>query len=194
MTGSFPDESQPPVQYHELLERARRRDAQAFARLYDATYRRVFAYLLARLGAQTTAEDVLQEVYLAALRGLDRFRGKTEGEFQAWIFKIAHARVVDQLRSQYRRPEIHAGVLPVSDSLNPLDAIDQRLGLAEIARALSTLTEDQRNVVINRFVLGFDLEETSRLMRKNVGSVKALQHRALASLARVLRASGEHND
>jgi len=190
----LPDENQAAVQYRELLDRARRRDAEAFARLYDATYRRVFGYLLARLGVQTTAEDLLQDVYLAALRGLDRFRGKTEGEFIAWLFKIAHAKVVDQLRSKYRHPEIKAGIVQPPDTFNPLDAIDERLGLSEIAAALSTLTEDQRNVVLNRFVLGFDLEETSRLMGKNVGSVKALQHRALAQLARILRAPGDDHD
>jgi DNA-directed RNA polymerase specialized sigma24 family protein len=41
-------------------------------------------------------------------------------------------------------------------------------------------------VVMNRLVLGLDLEETSRMMRKNVGSIKALQHRALAHLAKIL--------
>jgi len=192
--GELPHEHQASVQYRELLDRARRQDADAFSRLYEATYRRVFGYLLARLGAQSTAEDVLQEVYLAALRGLDRFRGKTEGEFMAWLFKIAHGKVIDHLRTQYRHPEVKTGEVQPSDSVNPLDVIDERLGLGEIAAALSRLTEDQRNVVLNRLVLGFDLEETSRLMHKNVGSIKALQHRALARLARILRAPGDDHD
>jgi RNA polymerase sigma-70 factor (ECF subfamily) len=177
-----------------LLDRARRRDADAFTRLYEATYRRVFSYLLARLGVQATAEDLLQEVYLAALRGLDRFRGNSEGEFIAWLFKIAHGRVVDHLRSKYRHPEVSRGDVQPSDAINPLDAIDERLGLREIAVALAKLTEDQRDVVLNRFVFGFDLEETSRLMRKNVGSVKALQHRALRRLAKSLLPAVEEHD
>jgi len=194
MTGSLPNENQASPEYRDLLDRARRRDTDAFTRLYDATYRRVFSYLLARLGVQATAEDLLQEVYLAALRGVDRFRGRTEGEFIAWLFKIAHGKVVDHLRSLYRHPEINQSDVRSHKTVNPLDAIDERLGLGEIAAALSTLTEDQRNVVLNRFVLGFDLQETSQLMRKNVGSIKALQHRALARLSKVLRAGGDEHD
>jgi RNA polymerase sigma-70 factor (ECF subfamily) len=194
VTGPLLNENQSPPEYPELLDRARRRDTAAFTRLYEATYRRVFSYLLARLGVQATAEDLLQEVYLSAHRGLDRFRGRTEGEFMAWLFKIAHGKVMDHLRSQYRHPEVKRSDVQRTETVNPLDTVDERLGLGEIAAALSTLTEEQRNVVLNRFVLGFDLEETSRLMGKNVGSIKALQHRALARLAKTLRAAGDEHD
>jgi RNA polymerase sigma-70 factor (ECF subfamily) len=194
VTGSLLNENQSPPEYPELLDRARRRDAAAFTALYEATYRRVFSYLLARLGVQATAEDLLQEVYLSAHRGLDRFRGRTESEFMAWLFKIAHGKVMDHLRSQYRHPEVKRSDVQRTGTVNPLDTVDERLGLGEIAAALSTLTEEQRNVVLNRFVLGFDLEETSRLMGKNVGSIKALQHRALARLAKTLRAAGGEHD
>lgn len=194
VTESLRHENQASSPYGDLLDRARRRDTVAFTRLYEATHNRVFSYLLARLGARATAEDLLQEVYVSALRGLGRFRGSTEGEFMAWLFKVAHGEVVDHLRSQYRHPEVNRSDLQPNDTVNPLDTIDERLGLGEIALALAKLTEAQRDVVLNRFVLGFDLKETSHLMHKNVGSIKALQHRALARLARTLRAPGGEHD
>src|ERR1700686_3860970 len=83
-------------------------------------------------------------------------------------------------------PELKTSALPPTGGADPLDAIDQRIRLDEISDALSQLTEDQRNVVLNRLVLGLDLEETSKVMGKNVGSIKALQHRALAHLAKIL--------
>lgn len=186
MFAPLPDEK-PSISYPQLLDRARGLDRNAFARLYEATYRRVFGYLLARMGDQSEAEDLLQEVYLTALQAIRRFRGRTEGEFIGWILKIAHGKVVDRLRYRYRHPEHRTGELPADrSSADPLDAINERAGLREISRALSQLTEEQRDVVMKRLVLGFDLEETSRLMRKNVGSIKALQHRALARLAKIL--------
>jgi RNA polymerase sigma-70 factor (ECF subfamily) len=185
MPNSLPDEN-PASRYVEWLDRARRQDRHAFAQLYDATYRRVFGYLLARVGEHAAAEDLLQEVYLAALQAIGRFRGRTEGEFIGWLLKIAHGKVMDRFRSQYRHPELATGDVPPTDLKDPLDAIDQRIRLDEISDALSQLTEDQRNVVLNRLVLGLDLEETSRVMGKNVGSIKALQHRALAHLAKIL--------
>ena len=185
MSISLPDEH-PASRYVEWLDRARRQDRQAFAELYDATYRRIFGYLLARVGEQAAAEDLLQEVYLAAMQAIERFRGRTEGEFVGWLLKIAHAKVMDRFRSRYRHPEVQPNDVTVADVKDPLDAIDRRLGLQEISRALAQLTEDQRNVVLNRLVLGLDLDETSKLMGKNVGSIKALQHRALARLAKNL--------
>jgi RNA polymerase sigma-70 factor (ECF subfamily) len=185
MSIPLPDEN-PASPYVEWLDRARRQDRHAFAQLYEATYRRVFGYLLARVGEQAAAEDLLQEVYLGALQAIGRFRGRTEGEFIGWLLKIAHAKVMDRFRSQYRHPERQTSDLPPADLKDPLDTIDERLRIDEISDALAQLTEDQRNVVLNRMVLGLDLEETSKLMGKNVGSIKALQHRALAHLAKIL--------
>jgi RNA polymerase sigma-70 factor (ECF subfamily) len=185
MPNALPDEN-PASRYVDWLDRARRQDRHAFAQLYDATYRRVFGYLLARVGEQAAAEDLLQDVYLAALQAIRRFRGRTEGEFIGWLLKIAHAKVMDRFRTQYRHPERQTSDVLSTGVADPLDAIDQRIRLDEISAALAQLTEDQRNVVLNRLVLGLDLEETSKLMGKNVGSIKALQHRALAHLAKIL--------
>jgi RNA polymerase sigma-70 factor (ECF subfamily) len=192
MSIPLPDEN-PTSRFVEWLDRARREDRHAFAQLYEATYRRVFGYLLARVGEQAAAEDLLQEVYLAALQAIGRFRGRTEGEFIGWLLKIAHAKVMDRFRSQYRHPELQTSDVPSTDLKDPLDAIDQRLRLDEISDALAQLTEDQRNVVLNRMVLGLDLEETSKLMGKNVGSIKALQHRALAHLAKILTPGADNH-
>ena len=190
MSIPLPDENSAS-RYVEWLDRARRHDRHAFAQLYEATYRRVFGYLLARVGERAAAEDLLQEVYLAALQAVGRFRGRTEGEFVGWLLKIAHAKVMDRFRSQYRHPELQTSEVPPTDLRDPQNEIDQRLRLDEISDALAQLTEDQRNVVLNRMVVGLDLEETSKVMGKNVGSIKALQHRALAHLAKILTQRNE---
>ncbi|GAC1482338.1 MAG: sigma-70 family RNA polymerase sigma factor [Candidatus Dormibacteria bacterium] len=191
MSLSLQDEN-AASRYAQRLDRARGRDREAFADLYAATYSRIFAYLLARVGEREAAEDVLQEVYVTALQAISRFRGRTEGEFLGWLLKIGSGKVVDRLRSRYRHPEVTTGELAAGHAPDPTDAIDERLRLRELADALGQLTDEQREVIVNRFVLGFDLEETGRLMRKNVGSIKALQHRGLAQLARIL--SKENHD
>src|SRR6202171_6179446 len=151
MPNSLPDEN-TVSRYAEWLDRARRQDRSAFAQLYEATYRRVFGYLLARVGERAAAEDLMQDVYIAAFQAIGRFRGRTEGEFIAWLLKIAHAKVMDRFRSQYRHPEVQTSDAASADVKDPLDAVDQRLRLGEISDALSQLTEDQRNVVLNRLV------------------------------------------
>ena len=130
---------------------------------------------------------------MAALQAIARFRGHTEGEFIGWLLKIAHAKVADRLRLKYRHPELRVAERQPTSGADPIDTFDQHVRLDEIAEALAELTEDQRSVIVNRLVVGLDLEETSKLMGKNVGSIKALQHRGLARLARILRARGKEN-
>src|ERR1700730_11973051 len=139
----------PASRYVEWLDRARRQDRQAFAELYESTYRRVFGYLLARAGEQAAAEDLMQDVYIAAFQATGPFRRRTEGEFIAWLLKIAQAKVMDRFRSQYRHPEVQPSDAASADVKDPLDAVDQRLRLGEISDALAQLTEDQRDVVMN---------------------------------------------
>src|SRR3981081_1205698 len=124
MSTPLPHEN-PTSRYVEWPGRARRQDRQAFAELYEATYRRVFGYLLARVGEQAAAEDLLQEVYLAALQAIARFRGRTEGEFIGWLLKIAHGKVMDRFRSHYRHPELKTSDVPPGDLKDPLDSVDQ---------------------------------------------------------------------
>jgi RNA polymerase sigma-70 factor, ECF subfamily len=189
MSTSLPKESASP--YAQLLDRARRLDRQAFAELYDASHRRIFGYLLVHVGERGAAEDLLQDVYLAAFQNIPRFRGRTEAEFMAWLLKIAHRKSVDRLRYRYRHPEVVAAdPVPTSQAADPLDMVDERINLREISGALARLTDDQREVVVSRLVMGYNLEETGRLMHKNVGAIKALQHRALASLAKFLGPGG----
>src|ERR1700738_1241665 len=99
MSIPLPHEN-PASRYVEWLDRARRQDRQAFTELYESTYRRVFGYLLARVGDQAAAEDLMQEVYIAALQAIGRFRGRTEGEFLAWLLKLEHAQARGRFRCQ----------------------------------------------------------------------------------------------
>ena len=190
MPAALPDEQ--PWSYSEALEGARRGDRDAFAFLYEATYRRVFGYLLAYMGEPSVAEDLLQEVYMSGLAAIPRFRGHTEAEFLAWTLRIARAKAIDLLRHRYRHPEVLPGDLEgLQTADDPQETVQRRDRVRRLAVALAGLTPDQRDVVISRMVMGFDLLETSQLVHKNVGSVKALQHRALSRLARLLTEQGE---
>jgi RNA polymerase sigma-70 factor (ECF subfamily) len=181
-------EAQPgAAAYPELLDRARHRDPEAISRLYNATRGRVFGYLLARIGETSAAEDLLQDVYLAGLEGIPRFRGRSEAEFVAWILQIARSKFADRLRYRYRHPETIPGAVDTQTPEDPMIAINQRDQAREIGSALDRLTSEQRDVVMMRLVMDLDLEKTASLLHKSVGSVKAIQHRALTRLAAMLR-------
>lgn len=146
-------------------------------------YRRLAPAVLGYLRAQGAPdpEDVLGEVFLQVARDLPRFRGDDD-DLRRWVFTISHNRLLDARRRLARRPVVSWEPLqdradqPVTDSFDP-----------ELVSALTTLTDDQREVVVLRFVADLSLDDVARITGRKVGAVKALQHRALSTLARQLR-------
>jgi RNA polymerase sigma-70 factor (ECF subfamily) len=106
------------------------------------------------------------------------------------VFTIAHHRLIDDRRRRARRPQLADGEVPDVAAPELADAVDPAL-----IAALERLTPDQREVVLLRFVGDLPLEAVAKLTKRNVGAVKALQHRALEQLGRILRASSDaHRD
>jgi RNA polymerase sigma-70 factor (ECF subfamily) len=102
------------------------------------------------------------------------------------VFTIAHHRLIDDRRRRSRRPQLADGEVPELAAPELADAVDPVL-----LDALDRLTAEQREVVLLRFVGDMPLEAVAKLTKRNVGAVKALQHRALEQLGRILRASAD---
>ncbi len=175
-----------------LLAKVKGNDRAAFGELYRRAVTPVYRYLHARTGDVPRAEELTQEVFLAALAGLDGLRAADETQFLAWLFQIARYKLADHLRRRYRRPSEpldEARELPDGQaSLEDLAA--SREQRAELRRALEQLTPEQREVVLYKYVLGYDNERTGRLVGKKANAVNQLHHRALASLQRLLAKAG----
>jgi len=171
----------------DLVRSAQRGDREAFARLYERHFDRVYRYLVARVGNPAEAEDLAQEVFLRALEALPRFRFRGP-PFSAWVFRIAHNLVVDR----YRRLS-HAGEPVPLDALLDLpsgqDVPAQAILALEaqaLGQAMGRITEAQRQVLLLRFVAGLSVQETAQAMGKSENAVKALQHAGLLALRRHL--------
>jgi RNA polymerase sigma-70 factor (ECF subfamily) len=90
--------------------------------------------------------------------------------------------VLDARRRQARRPQWADGDLPEQPDATVLpEPLDPAL-----LAALASLTPDQREVVLLRFVADLSLEDVANVTKRNVGAVKALQHRGLENLGRIL--------
>lgn len=150
-------------------------------------YRRLAPAVLGYLRAQRAAEpeDLLGEVFLQVARDLHRFAGDDDA-LRRWVFTVAHHRLIDDRRRRSRRPQLADGEVPEVVAPEWPDQPDPAL-----LAALDQLTPDQREVVLLRFVADLPLEAVARMTTRNVGAVKALQHRALEQLGRILRASAD---
>jgi RNA polymerase sigma-70 factor (ECF subfamily) len=128
-------------------------------------------------------EDLLGEVFLQVTRDLSSFRGDRD-DLRRWVFTIARHRLVDDSRRRARRPEQLDRALPDTPAPLPDEALD-----AELVAALALLTDDQREVIVLRFIADLPLDVVARITRRKSGAVKALQHRGLAALGRILTPS-----
>ncbi|MFC4001722.1 sigma-70 family RNA polymerase sigma factor [Prauserella oleivorans] len=180
----------------ELVRAAQRGDTAAFGRLYDRYVDGVYRYVLLRVGDRHLAEDVTSETFLRALRRITSisYQGRDVG---AWFTTIARNLVLDHVKSSRFRLEIvtdevtDSGAVPLGNGTGhgapgPEQQVISKNTNDELLRCIADLGDDQRECIILRFIQGFSVAETARIMERNEGAVKALQHRAVRRLAKLL--------
>jgi len=192
-------------QFETILPAAQRGAGWALEALYRDLAPAVVGYL--RLQGAEDPEDLANEVFLGAFRGLAGFAGGEEA-LRSWVFSIAHRRIIDERRRRARRVSVvpldagtHVGGHPGAGGHAGADAgagayrstgpgvEDQALGALEeerLRRVCESLAPDQRDVVLLRLVGDLSVEQTAAALGKRPGAVKALQHRGLEALRRIL--------
>jgi RNA polymerase sigma-70 factor (ECF subfamily) len=185
----------PTLPFGLALERARALDRSALGMLYRRFLPVVYRYVLARVGTVHAAEDVASETFFAAIEDIGAMRAHDELTFAAWVLGIARNKVAMHFRRLRTHPEAPQALpedeqpLAVAAEGDPLAIITARESWSEVVAGLNRLTEEQRAVVLYRCVLGYSTEDVARLLEKQPNAVRALQFRALASLARHLGAA-----
>ena len=170
----------------ELVALAQQGDQQAFATLYETYRPLVYRFLRRRLdGADETVEDLTEDVFVKLYEKLDRYveRGLP---FTAWLYRIAHNKLVDFVRTLPRhQAQSLDGVMDVAESQAGAE-YRSVLDRETLAPALARLTDEQRQAVELRFLQGLSVAETAATMGRSEEAVKKLQARALANLRRAL--------
>lgn len=182
----------PELPFALVLERARALDSAALTLLYRRFLPVIYRFALARIGDAHAAEDITSETFSAMVEEVGTLRARDELGFSAWLLSIARNQAAMQIRRQQARREQY-GELPearqphaVAEAGDPLAVLTARESLSETVAALNRLTEEQRTVVLYRCVLGYSTDEVATLLDKQPGTIRALQFRALTSLARLL--------
>jgi RNA polymerase sigma-70 factor (ECF subfamily) len=177
----------------ELVRRAVDGDPDATAALLTELRPGIVRYCRAHLGriggAYTTADDLAQEVCLAVLRALPRFRD--EGRpFTALVYRIAAHKVTDAQRAAVR----HFAVDPVDKLVNqpdPAPGPEQQAVAADLTRRLSRLlghlSQTHREIVVLRVAVGLAADEVGGVLGMSAAAVRMAQSRALAHLRRLAR-------
>ncbi|WP_255671605.1 ECF subfamily RNA polymerase sigma factor, BldN family [Glycomyces amatae] len=175
----------------DLVARAQDGDPGAFGEIYDRYSETVYRYIYFRVNNAQLAEDLASETFLRALRRISSFSWQGRA-FGAWLVTIARNLVVDHFKSgRYRleivKPDVLGADAQDSDpTTSPETAALEKLTNATLLTAVKKLNPDQQECIVLRFLQGFTVAETARTMGKNEGAVKALQYRAVRTLARLL--------
>jgi RNA polymerase sigma-70 factor (ECF subfamily) len=155
----------------------------------------VVRYCRARVGTTErsglSADDVAQEVCLAAITALPRY--KDQGRpFLAFVYGIAAHKVADAHRAAARNRADPTEVVPerVSLEAGPEQMALDAESAARMNKLLSVLPEKQREILILRVVVGLSAEETAEAVGSTAGAVRVAQHRALARLKEQIIATG----
>lgn len=172
-----------------LLSGARRYEEEILAEIYDRYSPSLYRYAVRQLGESDLAEECVADTFsrfLGALRG----GGGPRKHLKPYLYRMAHNWIVDFRRSHPATaleldPEV-AG----SDDARPGKILQDQLEIESMNKALLQLTSDQRQVILLKYGEGLSSREIAAVLDKKVGAVKALQHRGLAALKRLMIGSG----
>ena len=133
---------------------------EAWAHIYDRYFPRIFDYCYLHTGNRAASEDLASDVFLEALRGIERYRYRGIS-ISSWLYRIAHNLTVDYLRRNARQPTVSLGEETENPRLQTPDEADSSALWLDVHQALQQLTGDQQQVVSLRFFQGLSHEETA---------------------------------
>jgi RNA polymerase sigma-70 factor (ECF subfamily) len=169
-------------------------DRQALVEIYEQYSPKLFRYAYRLLGDRDTAEECVAETFS---RFLNSLMGNPAGpeNVQAYLYRVAHNWITDH----YRRQPLPTTALQEDiqgnhhdrRNGNPAALVGERMEVERVREALLRLPEEQRQVIVLRFLEEQTHGEVATTLGKTADATRAIQYRALASLRRMLIATEE---
>jgi RNA polymerase sigma-70 factor (ECF subfamily) len=185
------DQGAPLKTSESLLKRVRQWDQDALAEAYDQYAPAMYRYAYRLTGHAETAQEIASDTFCRLLVALKNGGGPNQ-HLSAWLYRVAHNLVVDFYRRQPAQgPESLDDVPEVAVPGLHEERVLGREEADRVRDALRLLTPLQQQVVALHFLEGLDNEDVAQCVERSVGAVKALQHRALNSLRRILEEADE---
>jgi RNA polymerase sigma-70 factor (ECF subfamily) len=193
----------------DLVTAAQRGDHDAFGTIYRRYVDVVHRYVYYRTRNRHLTEDITSETFLKALRSIDSVSAQGK-DVATWLVTIARNLILDHVKSSRvrrvtlsanpgysatdaansygteRRATVWLNIPEPRDGGDPATEVVSAAVVDELLRCVSQLPSAQRECVTLRFLTGLSVAETAAVMRRAEGSVKALTHRGIRTLAKQL--------
>jgi RNA polymerase sigma-70 factor (ECF subfamily) len=175
-----------------ILERAKRFEDQALEEIYDTFSPGIYRYAFRLLGDVELARDCMSETFSRFLGVLKRESGP-DNYLQAYLYRIAHNWITDYYRKKVP-PTLPLDVeIRADPGKEPHQVVADQMANQQLREVLNLLTPDQRQVIVLKFLEDWENEAIARTLNKPVGAIKALQHRALKALRRIMSRYEDYN-
>jgi RNA polymerase sigma-70 factor (ECF subfamily) len=166
-----------------LVEKAKN-DSDAFGKLYDQYFPKIFRYVSWRVGSRADTEDLVSDIFFKIINNIKSFKWQKGATFSSWIFQIAHNAVVDYARTRHKRDYINIDDLPEiqSDIILPDEVLDRQKLFKELYQMIQELPERQAEVITMRFFTGMKNKEVAQVLDISEKTVASSLCRGLKTL------------
>ncbi|HWO72774.1 MAG TPA: sigma-70 family RNA polymerase sigma factor, partial [Dehalococcoidia bacterium] len=147
---------------------------------------RIYRHIFYLVGDSREAEDLTAQTFLKAWEAIDRYKERG-APFVAWLLRIAHNLTVSYLRSKREHSALDEGFVDNKRAGNPEESLEQANDERSVRQAVLRLRDEQRQVIMLRFVEEMDYREVAAVIGKSVPAVRVIQHRALGNLRKLMQ-------
>ena len=173
-----------------LISRARGGDREAFGALVEQYRDNVYRLAYRMCGNAYDADEAAQEAFVAAWRALPNFRG--DAKFSTWLYRLTTNAAIDVMRREKRHQTVGDGEMMdlADDADSPQETVERTEQQEAVQKALATLSEEYREVLLLRYMEELDYAEIAEVLQLPSGTVKSRINRAKAALKAALLKSG----
>jgi RNA polymerase sigma-70 factor (ECF subfamily) len=172
-----------------LLDAAKRMNKDALVKIFELYAPSLYRYALRLWGDALMADQIVGDVFAKLLDHLASGNGP-RSNLRSYLYQTAYHIIVDEARSSLRQAPLEALTSFRPEVASGLLGVENHIMLEKVLAAIQhDLTEDQRHVVILRYLEEFSLRETAAILGKEVNHVKVIQNRAIAKLRKVFESS-----
>ncbi len=168
----------------KLIDAAKGGDKDAFGKIYNLFYPRIFRYCHFNTKKEDLAHDFCQETFLRAWKNLTSFSHKKGGSFQAYLFKIARNLIIDHSRKKKEVPIEKAAEVQSEEDLE--GGLDEKQNQIKVQNALEKLSDLERQVIILRYFEEMTTYEVAKAVGIREGALRVRLHRILKKLKGII--------
>jgi RNA polymerase sigma-70 factor (ECF subfamily) len=176
-----------------LLNAARMMDKDALVKIFDLYSTALYKYALRLCGDPMTADHIVGDVFAKLLDQLAAGNGPTSN-LRSYLYESAHHRIIDEARYSQRRVSIEVTDWLGQDANSAFLGLEDQIMFQQVLHAIQhTLSDDQRHVVILRFLEAFNIRETAAILGKREDHVRVIQNRAIMALRKAFETRAGRN-